>query len=113
MEERLPDIGWWLRTYWISRCKQPTGCGRLAWVLCEVLTTPESINLHVAINLTKPQTWTDILARPNFSRSSISSLETSLDGVDRNHLGGNLGFQGCVIEGFVLLRHETMSQTFQ
>jgi hypothetical protein len=72
-------------------------------VLGEVLTAPESINLHVTKNLTKPQTWTDILARPNFGRSFISSLETGLDGVDRNHLGGNLGFQVCVNEGFVLL----------
>jgi len=70
-------------------------------VLGEVLKTPESINLHVTKNLTKPQTWIDILVRPNFNRSYISSLEPGMDGVDRNHLGGNLGFQGCVIEGFV------------
>jgi hypothetical protein len=84
-----------LRIYWISRFKQPTGCGRPAWVLGEVLTTLESINLHVTKNLTKPKTWADILVRPNFTRSFIthSSLETGLDGVDRYHLGDNLGFR--------------------
>ena len=82
-------------------------------MLGEVLTSLESINIYVTKNLTKPQTGTDILARLNFSRSFISSLETGLDGVVSNHLGNNLGFEGGVIEGFVILRYENMSQTFQ
>jgi len=53
------------------------------------------------------------LARPNFIRRFINYLETGLDDVGRNHLGDNLGFQGCVIEDVVLLRYETMSQIFQ
>jgi hypothetical protein len=44
--------------------KQPTGHGGPDWVLGEVLTIPESINLHVTKNLTKAQTGSDIFARP-------------------------------------------------